>query len=134
VLPVYADGRRGIYFCQGSNLQLDGERLFGQELRRLNLVDSFQVFHFGYPSLLPKLQGSNLGSLFEAVRGRNIFISLDTTSLLDEKKHREMIDPALPYVGMLHANLEEAASLTGQIGPLLERLRAAAINGSKVRP
>jgi len=43
--------------------------------------------------------------------------------LLDESKHRAMIDVALPLVGMFHVNLEEAASLTGKINTLIARAK-----------
>ncbi len=33
MLPVYADGKRGIYFCFGTNALLDSERLFGPKFR-----------------------------------------------------------------------------------------------------
>ncbi len=88
MLPVYADGKRGIYFCFGTNALLDSERLFGPKFRGtvinprlyesidekshfcnpdLSLLNDFALFHFGYPSLLPKLQGASLAELFHEV-------------------------------------------------------------------
>jgi len=59
VLPVYSDGKRGIYFCMGVNGILDANRLFGADVQNgVKMVNKFQIFHFGYPSLLPRLQVS----------------------------------------------------------------------------
>jgi sugar/nucleoside kinase (ribokinase family) len=126
VLPVYGDGKRGIYFCRGTNAALSKETLFGEDMVHIpNMLKDFDVFHFGYPPLLPKLQGEELAALMQRIASihPHLFLSVDTCSLLNTAKHRAILQPSMPYLSLFHANLEEAASIVGKADELIKRAR-----------
>jgi len=105
----YREGKRGFYVCLGTNSSMTAEHLFGRDLHGLQALSSFQIFHFGYPHLLAKLQGENLAQLFDKVSATGITISLDVNGASD--KPGVILPAAYRNVGILHANVGEACMI-----------------------
>ena len=116
VLPVFTDGRRGCFVTLGSNAHTTADRL----LSMLDGVDTSQtrVFHFGYPHLMPLLQGAVLAGLLARVRARvpGVRLSLDLNGADAAESARGVLAPALRAVDFVHANLEEACVVSGLHG------------------
>lgn len=124
-VPVYADGKRGVYFYPGTNDIMDMENLLGPQQRNLDVLRTSQAFHLGYPPLLRRLQGDALADLLRVVRETGVLISLDTTPIADDTTLHGMLAPALPLTHLFSPNIEEAAQVTGRFTVLTERARQA---------
>lgn len=123
-IPVYADGKRGVYFFPGTNDVMNIDNLFGPDRAFLEVLRTRQVFHFGYPSLLKQLQGAALADLLTVVGETGVMVSLDTTPVADDITLRRMLAPALSCVHMFTPNIEEASQVTGHFIRLSERAEA----------
>ena len=119
-LPVYPDGKRAIYFCLGSNGVLTWPDVFNDA--NLEVLKTRKLVHFGYPPLMPKIQGQALGDCMKAVRRTGATVSLDTTCCNNEAEHKAMLRPAFPYVDIFVPNLDEAATLAGKLCELMTRV------------
>lgn len=113
VVPVF-EGGRGCFVNLGVNDVVEGEAL-------LDGVgeygwDGVVAFHFGYPHLMPRLQGRDLEALFVGARERcpGVLVTLDVNGVSCSEKERAVLGVALKRVAMMHANLEEAALITGE--------------------
>ena len=124
-VPVYPDGKRGVYFCPGTNDIMSADNLFGRNRAHLPVLHERQAFHLGYPPLLPLLQGKPLADLLAMVQQTGVFISLDTTPIADDTTLRAMLIPSLPSIHLFKSNIEEAAQVTGHFSALVARARAA---------
>ncbi|MHB0939505.1 MAG: carbohydrate kinase family protein [Armatimonadota bacterium] len=124
-VPVYGDGKRGVYFYPGTNDIMGTDNLLGAGRRNLQVLRQSQAFHIGYPPLLRCLQGQALADLLALVRETGVLISLDTTPIADDITLREMLAPALPLAHLFAPNIEEAAQVTGRFTALAERACAA---------
>jgi len=124
-VPVYGDGKRGVYFYPGTNDIMNTENLLGPGRRNLQVLRESQAFHIGYPPLLRCLQGQALADFLSIVRETGVIISLDTTPIADDTTLRAMLAPALPLAHLFAPNIEEAAQITGQFTALAERARQA---------
>lgn len=154
VLPIYQDGRRGCFFDAASNDSFSADQLLGMleasvaspsapELDVSQLTqddwDDYQdrvveavtpqygAFLFGYPHLLPKLQGSSLAKVLceaKKIMKDGGIVALDLNgvpppnTMSNPKTAKDLqMDPilgaALPYVDILHMNEEELQFLTG---------------------
>ncbi|MEI7833246.1 MAG: carbohydrate kinase family protein, partial [bacterium] len=109
VLPVYTDGKRGVYFCPGTNDIMDADNLFGPGQQYLQMLGDCQAFHFGYPPLLRCLQGEALADLLRLVRDTGVLVSLDTTPVATNAEQMRILGPALPVAHMFTPNVMEAA-------------------------
>ncbi|HUS57582.1 MAG TPA: carbohydrate kinase family protein [Planctomycetota bacterium] len=119
-LPVYPDGKRAIYFCLGANGVVTSEDIFTEA--NLGVLKSKKVVHFGYPPLMPCIQGQNLANCMKTVRRTGATVSLDTTCCNNEEEHRQMLRPAFPYIDIFVPNLDEAATVTGRLCELMRRV------------
>jgi sugar/nucleoside kinase (ribokinase family) len=124
MIPVYADGKRGVYFCPGTNDIMNIENLFGPGRAYLEVLRARQVFHFGYPPLLKHLQGAALAELLAVVGETGVMVTLDTTPVADDTTLGRMLAPALSRAHMFTPNIEEASQVTGQFTRLVERVEA----------
>ncbi|KAA8493705.1 putative sugar kinase YdjH [Porphyridium purpureum] len=114
ILPVFKNGTRGCFVNLGANLSMDQETLLNRSRRAngeaavLEYVRSFDLVHFGYPHLLPRLQGERLAQFFTKLRAEisDLILTLDVNGA--NTPDDSILGPALTHVGMLHANLEEA--------------------------
>jgi sugar/nucleoside kinase (ribokinase family) len=127
-VPVYRDGKRGVYFYPGTNDIMDSGNLLGPERRNLQILHESRAFHIGYPPLLRLLQGQALADFLSLVRGTGVLISLDTTPIAGDTTLRAMLAPALPLAHLFAPNIEEAAQVTGRFTALAARSRGAGVD------
>lgn len=158
VLPIYQDGRRGCFFDAASNSTfsasdmvgminslstgsnpngpaLDMSRMTNDEIddyrERLEvLTPAYGAFLFGYPHLLPKIQGEALAQVLLEARSIMIdggVIALDLNGVpegtfqrkegslrsLSDLRNDSVIGMALAHVDILHLNEDELSLLTG---------------------
>lgn len=155
VLPIYKDGRRGCFFDAASNdtfsplemleminslssgsnapdldrseLSFEDVEQYQEELDALN--PDYGAFLFGYPHLLPQMQGDGLVSIFQEARFHMMdggIVALDLNGVpeasfrtsgglrtVSDLKNDPVIGPALPHVDILHMNEDELMLLTG---------------------
>jgi len=137
VLPIYQDGRRGCFFDAASNATFSAGDLvetIGELMNAQPTTDvessSFGAFLFGYPHLLPLMQGEALAHIFSKARlgmvedgGGIIVLDLNGVPEATNKggamcsaadlKSDVVLGPALSHVDILHLNEEELVNLTG---------------------
>ncbi|CAB9506624.1 Inositol-3-phosphate synthase [Seminavis robusta] len=156
VLPIYQDGRRGCFFDAASNStfsarelvqmigslssgstgpMLDYSQMTNDEIddyrERLEvLTPDYGAFLFGYPHLLPQIQGEALAQVLLEARSIMIdggIIALDLNGVpegtfpiregsirsLSDLRNDAVIGMALEHVDILHLNEDELCLLTG---------------------
>lgn len=155
VLPIYKDGRRGCFFDAASNdafspyemleminslasgtsgPDLDRSELSFEDIEQYQdqmeaLTPDYGAFLFGYPHLLPQMQGDGLVDIFEEARYHMLdggIIALDLNGVpeasfksagglrtVSDLKNDPVIGPALHHVDILHMNEDELMLLTG---------------------
>lgn len=138
VLPIYRDGRRGCFFDAASNESFSADQLISMfsKLSTDKLVRTLQdtapvygALLFGYPHLLPMMQGESLGRIFRESRKIMIdsgIVALDLNGVpeapilrkgmlrsLEDLRSDFVIGPALEHVDILHMNEDELELLTG---------------------
>lgn len=142
VLPIYKDGRRGCFFDAASNDTFTTDQLLemiselSSNLKSKGVDTSgmcmpiYGSLLFGYPHLLPKMQGQVLGRFFQQFRKVMInqgIIALDLNGVpkdltivkagalrsLNDLRNDKVIGPALHHVDILHMNEDELVFLTG---------------------
>ena len=119
VLPVFKNGKRGCFVNLACNDGFKVNELLGQ------LDDSTirppRAFLFGYPHLLPQMQGDELQKMLVAVRrklskdGQNsliIGVDLNGVDGSDAAAAQAVLTPALTEIDILHLNEDEAAVLS----------------------
>lgn len=119
ILPLFTDGRRACFVTLGSNLVVSRSKLLASAHEQFHISDHLRVFHFGYPHLMPTLQGQSLRVLFDSVRtfAPNAIITLDLNGVDQSEELKPVLLPALLVVGVVHANLEEACIISGHANP-----------------
>ncbi|KAG7357017.1 myo-inositol-1-phosphate synthase [Nitzschia inconspicua] len=141
VLPIYQDGRRGCFFDAASNndlttdffLEMISELSSGLSARGIDTsgmsTPEYGALLFGYPHLLPHMQGQSLARFFHESRKILVergIIALDLNGVpeisivkagairsLNDLRHDRVIGPALQHVDILHMNEDELVLLTG---------------------
>lgn len=155
ILPIYKDGRRGCFFDAASNAtfspqcmidmihslsslssgpQLDVSHLSEDELdeyqdRVEGALPTYGAFLFGYPHLLPQLQGEALARIMLEARDVMIeggIVALDLNGVpegtfarngsmrsVSDLQSDSVIGPCLKHVDLLHMNEDELMLLTG---------------------
>ncbi len=121
VLPVYKDGKRGVYFCPGTNGIMDAEMLAGKDGINITRLQDKQIFHLGYPPLLNNLQGKNLTEFLLMVKKSGVVVSLDTTPIADDTSLPEMLGDALGVADIFTPNIEEASQTAGIFNKLVKK-------------
>jgi len=110
VLPVYTNGGRGCFVDLGANKVATPEKLLGRDFALLDRANC-HIFHFGYPHLMKGIQGDNLAEMFAAARRHSMLVSLDVNGA--NSPDFSILQSALSSCFFFHANLEEAATITG---------------------
>jgi len=144
VLPIYQDGRRGCFFDAASNNQFTTDQLLemiselSPNLKSKGDVDTtgmsmpkYGGLLFGYPHLLPHMQGQALARFFQQARRIMIdqgIVALDLNGVskpdspfvlagslrsLNDLRNDKVIGPALQHVDIIHMNEDELILLTG---------------------
>lgn len=120
VLPLYIDGRRGCFVTLGANLTVCVDTILPSFISETLFTHALRVFHFGYPHLTPRIQGNNLRQLLRTVReiAPKVLLTLDVNGA-DRKDTEDdpVLIPALTLTSAIHANLEEACTITGLAPP-----------------
>jgi len=136
VLPIYGDGRRGCFFDAASNNTFSPSQILEMISEASSGPGVNGAMLFGYPHLLPLMQGDALALLFSEARKCLMdsgIIALDLNGVPDDSyqatpgglrsvsdlKSDRVIGKALPHVDILHMNDDELALLTG--ATLLDR-------------
>lgn len=122
-IPVYGDGKRGVYFCPGTNELMGIDNMFGPDRAYLEVLRERQVFHIGYPPLMAHLQGEDLAKVLSVVRACGVMATLDTTPVADDTTLDRMLAPALTVAHMFTPNVEEASQVAGQFTRLAQQAR-----------
>ena len=143
VLPIYKDGRRGCFFDAASNdifstdqlLEMISELSSNLKSKGVDTTGMSMPIYgsllFGYPHLLPMMQGQALARFFEQSRKLMTdygIIALDLNGVpepdspivkagalrsLNDLRNDSVIGPALQHVDILHMNEDELVLLTG---------------------
>jgi myo-inositol-1-phosphate synthase len=155
VLPIYKDGRRGCFFDAASNVtfsarelvamigglssgssgpMLDTSHMSADDIENYHadleqMTPIYGAFLFGYPHLLPNMQGEALAQILLEARSSMIeggIIALDMNGVpeatfakdgllrsVSDLKKDPVIGPALEHVDILHMNEDELCLLTG---------------------
>ena len=156
VLPIYDDGRRGCFFDAASNVSFSARDMVdlisnlsspGSSSSLLNrshlssddaenyradlehITPNFGAFIFGYPHLLPNMQGTALVQIILEARSVMIdggIVALDLNGVpefqlnrngklrsVNELKSDPVIGAVLEHVDILHMNEDELSLLTG---------------------
>lgn len=155
VLPIYKDGRRGCFFDSASNATFSAQQMVDMigslssgasgplldtstmplgelEVYHDNLGEAtpiYGAFIFGYPHLLPRMQGESLAQILLEARSIMIedgIIAMDMNGvpeslfptegglrLVSDLNRDQVIGAALQHVDILHLNEDELCLLTG---------------------
>jgi myo-inositol-1-phosphate synthase len=155
VLPIYKDGRRGCFFDAASNVSFsardmvdlisslspgsscplrDRSHLSNDDAENYradleHMSPNFGAFIFGYPHLMPNMQGTALAQIILEARSTMIeggIVALDLNGVPDLQRNRNgelrsvhdlrsdpVIGAALEHVDVLHMNEDELSLLTG---------------------
>lgn len=133
VLPLFTNGTRGCFVTLGANLTASVDEVLSQHVLEASFIERLRVFHFGYPHLMPNLQGDTLKELFDRVRAAapNVMFTMDVNGAdAREDARSPVLLPALQLTAVLHANLEEACAISGLASPG----DSATLSVSKIRP
>ena len=132
VLPIFKDGRRGCFFDAASNATFSANNMVEmiEDLSNSPTTTPYGAMIFGYPHLLPMMQGEALAHIFSKARstmddGGIIVLDLNgvpdanngtplgsmcTVSALQSDK---VLGAALSHVDILHMNEDELVNITG---------------------
>lgn len=133
VLPIYKDGRRGCFFDAASNATFTASEMVEmmEDVKKNSSESSFGAFLFGYPHLLPEMQGEALAHVFSKARSMmqdGGIVVLDLNGVPDSSVQQtpygslcsasalasdSVLGPSLSHVDILHMNEDELVSLTG---------------------
>lgn len=156
VLPIFRDGRRGCFFDAASNTTFSARELitmlnslsWGSSGRSLNTssmsADDIENFHadleqhtpilgaflFGYPHLMPQMQGDALAQILLEARSNmpdggitavdlngvpegTFSLQVDGLRSVTSLRSDSVLGPALEHIDILHMNEEELCLLTG---------------------
>jgi len=133
VLPIYLDGRRGCFFDAASNVTFSADQMiemFSELASPSNYTSPvYGSMLFGYPHLLPMMQGESLAFIFSQARKIMIdsgIVALDLNGVPETRfkmsgglrsrsdlRNDRIIGAALEHVDILHMNEDELVLLTG---------------------
>jgi sugar/nucleoside kinase (ribokinase family) len=132
VLPIYQDGTRGCFFDSASNKTFSASEMI-QLIDEINLDQQdgreleLGAFLFGYPHLLPKMQGQALYDILFKARssmkdGGLVVVDVNGlpkqnpgTVVLSNVIEDTVLGPALRLIDILHLNEDELQNLTGLV-------------------
>lgn len=121
VLPVFKNGKRGCFVNLACNDGFSTDELLMQlDHAAESLMSPTRAFLFGYPHLMPNMQGYSLQSMLSearrklSVKGASVLIGVDLNGVdgSDPVAAREALFPALAEIDVLHLNEDEAMLLS----------------------
>jgi sugar/nucleoside kinase (ribokinase family) len=125
ILPVYKNGKRGCFVNLACNDGFTSEELLKQvDHAAASIGRTTRAFLFGYPHLMPKMQGDTLKSMLRSARkrlsseGGCVLVGVDLNGVdgSDPSAAREVLIPALGEIDVLHLNEDEAIVLCSSDG------------------
>jgi sugar/nucleoside kinase (ribokinase family) len=124
VLPIFQNGKRACFVNLACNDGFTADEML-QQVDQYFAKDSDSspqphAFLFGYPHLMPKMQGSALKSMLRSVREKlstddsTVLIAVDLNGVdgSDPIKAKAALIPALSEIDVLHLNEDEAMVLS----------------------
>jgi sugar/nucleoside kinase (ribokinase family) len=120
VLPVWKNGKRGCFVNLACNDGFTVDEILEQVDHGVaSIVRPPRAFLFGYPHLMPRMQGRELRSMLRKARhalssGGRVLIGVDLNGVdgSDPGAAREVLIPALSEIDVLHLNEDEAMVLS----------------------
>eukprot|EP00571_Detonula_confervacea_P010296 CAMPEP_0172299626 /NCGR_PEP_ID=MMETSP1058-20130122/1890_1 /TAXON_ID=83371 /ORGANISM="Detonula confervacea, Strain CCMP 353" /LENGTH=406 /DNA_ID=CAMNT_0013009141 /DNA_START=71 /DNA_END=1291 /DNA_ORIENTATION=+ len=121
VLPVFKNGKRGCFVNLACNDGFTADELLKQVDHGIESIASpTRAFLFGYPHLMPEMQGDSLSSMLQSARrklssgGNSVLVGVDLNGVdgSDPRAAREALIPALSEIDVLHLNEDEARVLS----------------------
>ncbi|KAL7443242.1 hypothetical protein ACHAXH_005620 [Discostella pseudostelligera] len=121
VLPVFKNGKRGCFVNLACNDGFTTDELLMQvEHAAESVSNPARALLFGYPHLMPKMQGHALQSMLNEARkklsvsGASVLVGVDLNGVdgSDPSAAREALFPALNEIDVLHLNEDEAMLLS----------------------
>ena len=108
VLPVFKEGGRACFFNLAANNSFTADELLSQLDKNLPKESHTNAFLFGYPHLLPQMQGEPLKTMLQATRDKlgrpnntSILIGVDLNGVSADNHRPELLGPALEQVDVL---------------------------------
>ncbi|KAL3827139.1 hypothetical protein ACHAXA_002374 [Cyclostephanos tholiformis] len=120
ILPVYKNGKRGCFVNLACNDGFTADELLRQiDHASESIRRTTRAFLFGYPHLMPQMQGVELKSMLRTVRqrlsseGGCVLVGVDINGVdgSNPSRAREVLIPALGEIDVLHLNEDEAVAL-----------------------
>ena len=126
VLPIYNNGKRGCFVNLACNDGFTSDELLNQlsimvEEEETTSTHPTRAFLFGYPHLMPKMQGGSLRDMLKSARqklslgeGSNVLVGVDLNGVdgSDSTAAREALMPSLCEIDVLHLNEDEVMVLS----------------------
>ena len=123
VLPVFKNGKRGCFVNLACNDGFTVDEILGRVdvgVASMAGAGPTRAFLFGYPHLMPKMQGDSLREMLRSAReklssrGNSVLVGVDLNGVdgSDPDAAREALIPALGEIDVLHLNEDEAAVLS----------------------
>ncbi len=110
VVLIGEDGERTFLHHMGANAGVSEADL------NFDVIGSSKLFHWGGPSVSPKLDGPPMGRAFEKARSLGVKTSMDTC--FDGKGvWLPLIEPSLPHLDIVMTSAAEASQYTGRSEP-----------------
>ena len=123
VLPIYNNGKRGCFVNLACNDGFTSDELLNQlDIAVTTSNHPTRAFLFGYPHLMPKMQGDSLRDMLKSARQKlsleknssNILVGVDLNGVdgSDSTAAREALMPSLSEIDVLHLNEDEVMVLS----------------------
>ena len=122
ILPVFQNGKRGCFVNLACNDGFTTDELLMQlDHAAESPMSPTRAFLFGYPHLMPKMQGDSLKTMLNEARKKlsangasSVLIGVDINGVdgSDPVAAREVLFPALSEIDVLHLNEDEAMLLS----------------------
>jgi len=126
VLPIYNNGKRGCFVNLACNDGFTPDELLNQldiivEDNTTTLNHLTRAFLFGYPHLMPKMQGDSLKDMLKSARQKlslersnSVLVGVDLNGVdgSDSAAAREALMPSLCEIDVLHLNEDEVMVLS----------------------
>ncbi|KAL9180425.1 hypothetical protein ACHAXT_008395 [Thalassiosira profunda] len=121
VLPIFTNGKRGCFVNLACNDGFTSDELLGRvDVAAESTASPARAFLFGYPHLMPQMQGEALRSTLQRAReklstkGNSVLVGVDLNGVdgSDPKAAQDVLTSALGEVDVLHMNEDEAMVLS----------------------
>ena len=122
VLPIFNNGKRGCFVNLACNDGFTTDELLGQVDYAVETIPNpTQAFLFGYPHLMPKMQGNSLRDMLQSARQKlsseenhNVLVGVDLNGVDGSNAiaAQDVLISSLGEIDVLHLNEDEAMVLS----------------------